>query len=913
MINTGQDNSDFGIRGGKLAVSHKFSPPSALANAIARPRLLDEVFEVREFSAVVIQGPAGYGKSTLMQQVYDHAAACGLLTGWLTLEESDDDISRFNTLLSLLVQETCRQRQQSGPGITLTSGNSAVEHLLDLLVQTREPIAFFIDEFQTIHGSINLGLVHTLIERCPAHVCFYIGSRAVPDLAHGKLLISGRIKLLTANELCFTTGEIFSFLESVGLRVSERETEALREQTAGWPAVLQLLHLALKGGRVDRNTISAWIRGCQNELADYLADNVMEEQPAASVEFLKKTSLLPRLSAPLCEAITGDKNSGQVLQDFVEQGLFIRVIDSERQWFRYHSVFSAYLQNQFRRDYSPEAKAEIHEVAAKWFYEAGLFEEAVGQATIASDYNLAIRVLCEWAPRLICGARLQTVQQFISLLPRDTYLSVPTLCWALSWARLFSSQRQTARESLDGLQRIMATDPGDPDLEASTNLLECTYAYVNDDITGFTELIAQLDIETSYTAEYQNFEMGALGNLHAIHFLRQRSFTLAREKAILAQSLAERGQAAFSGAYAIALTALSLIETGELKLALKKLKEGLNSRQLQVQGSFSTAPVSAMYGHALYEAGQFAEAESHLRDSMDTISKTLPTDFLILSFLTLARASDFNDTDRTDALEILDHAEKLAFDRQDKRLAAAIRREHIRRALADGKLKQAIRLQEDAGVSGAAVEAGATHHITDGCDDSEVCGIRLAIYAGSGPGIKARLQEAMTDAGENDWVRRHTRLEVLAGIAAEVAGEHATALVHIGKALEQASLQGYAALFLEEGPACIALVQALADQLQADDNRRVRQLIATILPDDSATDDKFGDREDRAISLVEQPTRRELEILLLVANGSSNSEIADQLYVSNNTVKYHLKNLYGKLGVNNRIKLITKARRLDLV
>lgn len=894
-------------------MSHKFSPPSALANAISRPRLLDDVFEDRDFSAVVIQGPAGYGKSTLMQQVYDHSASSGLLTGWLTLEESDDDISRFNTLLSLLIQETCQQRQQSGPYISVTSGNSAVEHLLDVLVQTREPVAFFIDEFQTIHGSINLGLLNTLIERCPGHVTFYIGSRAVPDLVHGKLLISGRIKLVTAQDLCFTTKEIYGFLESVGLRVSERETEALREQTAGWPAVLQLLHLALKGGRVERSTINAWIRGCQNELADYLADNVMEEQAPSSVEFLKRTSLLPRLSAPLCEVITGDRESRKVLRGFVEQGLFIRVIDNEQQWFKYHSVFSAYLQNLFRRDHDAQAEAEIHTTAANWFYQAGLFEEAVRQATIASDYRLATRVLSEWAPRLICGARLQTLQQFMALLPEKASLSVPTLCWSLSWARLFSSERQTARESIDAMQRLTDKESGDGNLRASTDLLECTYAYVNDDVAGFAELITRLEIETSYTAEYQNFEMGALGNLHSIHFLRQRSFTLAREKAILAQSLAERGQAAFSGAYAIALTALSLLETGELKLALKKLKEGLNSRQLQVQGSFSTAPVSALYGHALYEAGKFAEAESHLRDSMDTISKTLPTDFLILSYLTLARASDFSDKDSTDALEILDHAEKLAFDRQDKRLAAAVRREHIRRALADGKVKQAKQLQEDTSVRSAAGDSPGIHHITDGCDDDDICGFRLGIHTGDTESILGQLSAAMELAVENDWTRRQIRLEVLAAVASHVGGNHPAALDHIRRALEQASIQGYVALFLEEGRECIALVRDLTGHLHADDDRRVCQLVSNILPDYSVDDEKLGDKSGAGSELVEQPTKRELEILNLVAKGSSNSEIADQLYVSNNTVKYHLKNLYGKLGVNNRIKLITTARRLGMV
>jgi LuxR family maltose regulon positive regulatory protein len=171
----------------------------------------------------------------------------------------------------------------------------------------------------------------------------------------------------------------------------------------------------------------------------------------------------------------------------------------------------------------------------------------------------------------------------------------------------------------------------------------------------------------------------------------------------------------------------------------------------------------------------------------------------------------------------------------------------------------------------------------------------------------------MVSARENDWARRHIRLELLCGIASEIAGNRTKALLHIRRALEKASIQGYAALFLEEGEECIALIRELTRQLQTDGDHRVRQLISTILPDYPVSDEKCEDKGGEPPRLVEQPTKRELEILTLVATGSSNTEIADQLYVSNNTVKYHLKNLYGKLGVNNRVKLITKARRLDLV
>ncbi|GGZ48554.1 LuxR C-terminal-related transcriptional regulator [Paraglaciecola chathamensis] len=892
-----------------LVYAHKLSPPSALTTEIARPRLLSDLLNSQNHSAVVIQGPGGFGKSTLMQQLYDQFAKDGSITGWLTFEESDNDISRFNTLLSVLFHQIADDINVGNfKQTTQMSGRSAIENLLQSLAITTKPISLFLDEFQMVTDTISLSLITTLIERCPPNVTFYIGTRAIPDFTRGRFLIGGRVKLVDAEQLSFSTEEVEEFLRLVGLDISSIEANSFREQTGGWPAVLQLLQLALKGGRVDRGTLSAWISGSESELADYLADNAMQGLSPEKIEFLLMTSLLPRLSAPLCSAITGVENSQEILEDLVSKGLFVRVVDTQKKWFKYHSLFAEYLKAEFNKVYAIQ-KQKLHFKAANWFYSQGMMNDAFLQAIEAEDFEMAADILAEWSPKLICNARLQTIDHWCSLLPREVISERAILCWSLAWARLFFLHRESAQEPLNWLITRIASSDEYQEMQVSTNILKCCYAFVNNERELFSMMLPQLQIETKDMPDYQVFGMSALGNLSAIYHLRAKNFVIANEHANLALSLSEKGNAAFSGAYAVALMSIALMQSGELDLALKKLKAGLHSKEIRIQGSLSTAPLSATYGQAQYEAGNFVEAESQLRDTIDTISKTLPTEWLIAAYISLARSSEFNDKESNDAMEILVNAEKLAFDRKDDRLVGALRREHIRRALIKGNLHEAKLLADS--MSLTKNERGSLHcyHFTEGCDDEVICRVRLNIYTGSANLALKELEYEIGLADECEWLRRKIKLLILKSMAYDALQDLSKAREQMLLAIDLAAPRNFMATFIEEGSVCISLIEGISRQILSACSRR---FIERVL--EGASIYEIKDNSLAAYStLIELPTKRELEILTLVVEGASNTEIADRLFVTANTVKFHMKNLYSKLAVNNRVKLITTAIHLGLV
>ena len=190
-------------------VDYKFYPPQIFASAIKRRKLLSELMHQKTCSAVIIQGPAGHGKSTLMGQIKQQCDEFNYSTGWLSFEGGDNDISHFNRLLRLLVHNVVASKAvEDIPAsfIHNENGSSAIENILQLLNLIEGNAAIFIDEFQCINESVNIEFLETIIERSPSNICFYIGTRAIPELVKGKLFISGQIRWVRPEELCFNFG-----------------------------------------------------------------------------------------------------------------------------------------------------------------------------------------------------------------------------------------------------------------------------------------------------------------------------------------------------------------------------------------------------------------------------------------------------------------------------------------------------------------------------------------------------------------------------------------------------------------------------------------------------------------------------------------------------------------------------------
>tara|TARA_R110001592_G_scaffold363248_4_gene682230 strand:+ start:87684 stop:90419 length:2736 start_codon:yes stop_codon:yes gene_type:complete len=895
------------------AKGYKFHPPLLIATSIWRHRLVSDILADSQYSAVVIQGPAGHGKSTLMRQVLEQCRAIGTAVSWLTLDEGDNDISRFNTQLTNLASNAFTDEltgKSAVPGPA--QGNSAVENILRFFETMDKPVALFIDEFQSIDESVNISLLNTLIERSPPNITFYIGSRSVPDLVTGRLMISGRIKWIKPEQLCFNTAEVLEFLIARGLDVTELEAQAFREQTGGWPAVLQLVQLALKGGKVDRYTLLRWVKGCEHELTDYLALNVMLDQSPGRQRFLLRTSVLNRLSAPLCDLVTGESDSRKILHELVSEGLFTSAMDFEQDWFKYHSVFSRYLKTRLAAEDAAEVLS-IHRVASAWFNENEYPEDAVRHAVEAEEYELAADILDEWIPDLIRGARLQTVDQLCRLIPDAVFRRRPMVCWRRIWAQMFLGQQVRARQTLQSLEQYWQKKGGDPgDFSTSLKLLQWAQGFVSDDPVRLAQGVEKIEFTLVDLDKFRCFEMNVVANLRAIHQLQVGNLPEVREWALLGESLGSRGEAAFSRAYAISVIAYAMVQEGHLTQAIEKLRSALSDAELKIQGSFATASISALYGFALYESGNYYEAESHLRDTIEMISQTSLLDWRISAYISLARASLLTEGESIVCGDIIDTAEKNGLVEGFPRVVRVMRRERIRLALVNGNCSEAKLIDGIGEVAGELAIPEGSIHLAEWCDDSVIHRARMNICCADPADALKALAPALEQAESRGWVRRSIKLWILNGLAHRAMGDTPKARQSLLKAVELAYPESYISLFIEEGENCFAILMEVGESAKMSHKKPVLLFVQKVLKlADYSTDSGVDAIPSQAIT--DQLTKREIDILRLVVSGSTNAEIGDSLFVSYNTVKFHMKNLYAKVGANNRVNLTQIARRMDLV
>jgi LuxR family maltose regulon positive regulatory protein len=863
----------------------------------------------KSYSAVVIQAPAGHGKSTLMSQIKQQYDDNNFSTGWLSFESGDDDISHFSRLLRMLIENIVRSKSDKnilGP-FHHNNTSGAVEDILHLLSLIEGNVAIFFDELQCITESVNIDFLETIIERSPLNICFYIGTRTIPKLVKGKLFISGKIRWVTSIELCFNLEEFTDFIRLVGLEISEPDAEAFLEQTGGWPAVLQLLHLALKGEQVNKTTLFAWVKGSIQPLAQYLADNVMLNQSDEKKEFLIKTSILKQLTAPLCEVITGNRKSGLILEEFVEQGLFIQPTDYNRKWFKYHSIFSSYLAEQLKLLYADKIK-DIHQKASFWYRDNKHYEEAIEHSLSAGDYNLAAEVLNKWIPELVSSARLKTIDSLCEKIPERAYFNRPFLCWGRIWAKYFLSKSKEASKHLQDFSDKTPNKASTKKLRQSISILKCIDLLFKDQIDELSIELKLIDFEVVGIETYNFFEIGVLFNLRVISKLQHLEFTEAKELATKAELISMKGHAAFSSAYTTSLLALALIQQGQLSLAISKLQDRLNSPELKIQGSFATSSLSAIYGFALYEAGSFIEAESHLSDTIDLIIKCLPLDWVILATLALFRSRTFIENSTENSIRVLNEAEANAQYYSQERFLEVIKIERYRvQVISDPNY---LSHQSKNTALEVSQKTQDVFHLAEGSHDKEIHAARFYISTGKIENAIEFLKITLNHLTTSKWVRRELKIRTLLALAYNKSLDKANAENMMLSAISLSKATGLISNFIEEGQYCLNFISNLSSSMHSKDSLYFIHKALSLNNNDANNDIPISEMDEK---LVETLTKRELDILKLVANGSTNTEISDLLFISYNTVKFHMKNLYGKLNAKNRVILIAVATQNKLI
>jgi LuxR family maltose regulon positive regulatory protein len=712
--------------------------------------------------------------------------------------------------------------------------------------------------------------------------------------------------LLKPEDLRFSPAEVEQFFDPAnGVGITHEEMDVIYRRTEGWPAALQLFRLSLVSPEV-RRSLGSLTDSQPSEVAEYLADNVLSLQKPGVQDFLLRTSLLTRLTAPLCNAVTGRRDSQEILLLLKRSGLFVRSLDSDTRWFEYHALFASFLREHLHKR-SEAAALEVHRRAAEWHQAHGNLEETVHHAIACGRFALAADTLDAWASKLIAGAHLMTMERWCDRIPFEQIARRPSLLIKLAWALVFLRRR----EKLGPVLKLLAQRKPPFDVRKTTdpNIVLSMVAIAADDPARSFQVVDRVPVRQQGVDGFAAFELSAASNLMGYRQLAFGDFEGARECLGLARAHGERGDASFSRGYTIAVTGVSLLAQGSLREALDRFKAGMAEEHMHVDRSFASAALGSCYVWALYEANELDLAEALFGQQHDVIAESTLLDFLAVAYASMARIHDARGRPAK-AAEILDEAEAIGHANYWSRYLRFLGWERIRRALLTGDVERAKAIA--AKQPATAPSAHEWLMFSEDLEGEHLGRIRLAIHLEDYADAADRL--ATEFARQRGRVVRQIKLQLLDAQLQYGKGARNLAQRSLRKALQLAAPGGFVRCFLDEGDLLLKMVrdehQSRAETAGRDgapDHGLLEQRVQGSGADPASP----AAKSDKAHP--ETLTDREKEILASLAAGVSNTEMAERLFVSENTVKFHLKNIYAKLAVSNRLQAITAARQLGLI
>jgi LuxR family maltose regulon positive regulatory protein len=909
--------------------------PQVRRELVRRPRLtsrLDDAFRAGR-KLTLLSAPAGFGKTTLLSEWIGGAPP----VAWVSLDEGDNDPTRFWAYLLAALEGVWLGAGQEAGALLHAPQPPPIEAVVTVLLNeivaasaaegaVAPPGILILDDYHLIENpAIHQGLAF-LLDHLPSQMHLLISSRADPPLPLARLRARDQLTELRTDDLRFSAEEAAAFLQqTMGLSLPAGAVAALETRTEGWIAGLQLAALSMQ--RRDTAQIAEFVAdfsGSHRLVLDYLVQEVLEQQPPALQAFLLKTSILERLSGPLCDAVLGIRdpetrasrrrvaesrmyestNSQLMLEQLESTNLFIVPLDDERRWYRYHRLFADLLRDRLQQTRPDEVPA-LHRRAAAWYRQERLAPEAVGHALAAADFGLAANLIEESADEMLwMRGEVATLRGWLEMLPETLVRDRPGLCLVHAWSLFLGAQFEAVeariRDAEAALVRLSLPSPARKAVGEQLIVMRAMLANFQGDTPRTIELSRQA---LDRVAEDNLMLRAALASNLGGAYMGSGDLVAAGE--VFAE--ASRFYQATGNLF---VTLLSTAYLGDVLMAQGRLRQAAETfrRTLALAGerggahSFGTRLAQVGLGRLECEWNELEEAERRLTVHLEA-SQRLGDEqigpgpqLLVDGYWALARVLQARG-DGAGAWAMLDRAEQVAR-RRAPQLLAPVAAARARLHLVCGDLAAAQRWARASGLD-AGTEPSYTHEF-------ELLTLTRVLVARGSLSEALDLLERLGRAAEAGQ-RLGSQVEawLLQALAMQAEGRGVEAVAALDTALSLAEPEGYVRLFADEGaPLAQLLGQAAAQGIGAAS--RLQAVLST------APSPPFG-RGGPPGPLVEPLTGRELEVLQLIADGLSNREIAEKLVLAVTTVKKHASNIYGKLGVRSRTEAVARARDLGLL
>ena len=411
----------------QILTTKLYIPPTR-QEFVQRTRLIERLDESLNRKLTLISAPAGFGKTTL---VTEWIAAGERPTAWLSLDEGDGDPARFLLYLVVALQTVVPKLGQTVRAALLSPQppppQSVLIPLLNEVAAVPDPFILVLDDYHEVDARPVDELLAFLLEHLPPQLHLVITTREDPNLPLARLRVRNQLNELRASELRFTQEETVVFLNQImHLDLAAADIAALDARTEGWIAGLQMAALSMQGQKNAADFIQSF-SGSHRFVLDYLVEEVLQQQTDKVQDFLLKTAVLNRLTGPLCDALTGDADSQEILESLERANLFLIPLDNERRWYRYHHLFAELLRQRLQQSYNESDIKALHIQAGKWCEANGLELEAFHHATAANDMAHALRLIeGEGLPLYFRGEAIP-VRRWLESLPEAEFRARPAL------------------------------------------------------------------------------------------------------------------------------------------------------------------------------------------------------------------------------------------------------------------------------------------------------------------------------------------------------------------------------------------------------------------------------------------------------------------------------------------------------
>jgi ATP/maltotriose-dependent transcriptional regulator MalT len=895
-------------------IATKLHVPRPRAHLVHRAHLIEHLQQGAERALTLVSAPAGFGKTTLLAQ---WLAQSGMPVAWLSLEEEDNDPVRFLTYLIAALQTLDAQLGTTSLALLHTPRPPSLETVLavltnDLVERGRDDFALVLDDYHVITADPIQHGMSFLLEHLPPHMHLILATRADPPFPLARLRAQGQLTEVRTADLRFGSAEASTFLHTVmGLDLEASAIATLESRTEGWIAGLQLAALSLQG-RTDIAEFLAAFTGSHRYVLDYLSEEVLARQPTPVQQFLLHTCILERLSGPLCDAVMGKPGSQATLETLERANLFVVALDDERGWYRYHHLFAEVLCSYLRQR-EPTMVPELHLRASAWCAQHDLPVAAVQHALAVPDVELAARLIEPIAFTVTFQGQLSTVLGWLNALPETLLRAHPFLCVYYARLLMYDNQLEAAEARLQEAEKSVQKMPAE---QAQTILgwvlhIRGVIALFSDDMPQAISLARQA-LEVLPEAEVIP-RAGALVTMtHAFELSGDVTLTTEHEVAA-AVALIVSSDNPFAAVSGMNLLARLHILQGRLRQAAATYAQVLQAgpRPEVLQNAIGSLSYYFGLGHLLREWNDLDAAERHLVQGIAMLkeAQTVRPFETTLGYTTLARLEQARGENHA-AFAALDVLAQLA--KQRHFAPHLVTQEATVRAqleLAQGNLTAAVRWADATGLSTYDEDlpypregeylALARVRIAQGRDDPAAPFLLDVLH------LLDRLRQ---DAEPKARMGSVLEIIVLRALALEAQGNRKEALATLERALMLAEPEGYIRLFVDEGAPMQALLRLARARGMLPGY--VTKLLAAF---DEHTRASPNLHTAYSSSLVEPLTEREREVLRLLLEGASNREIARHLVLSVNTVKKHVYNICGKLGVQSRTQAIVRARTLNLL